>query len=64
MPSLVWKIAVLVAWRSFHMERTCVDFLDGLRLVFVKSDLATLVHAWKNAWCRSMGVAEVGVHLR
>ena len=44
MPSLMCKIAVLVAWRSVHMERTCVDFLDGFRLVFVKSDLATLMH--------------------
>ena len=40
------------------MERTSVDFLDGFRLVFVKSDLAALMHAWKNAKYRSVGVAE------
>ena len=45
------------------MERTCVDFLDGFRLVFVKIDLAALMHAWKNARYRSMGVAEAGISL-
>ena len=43
------------------MERTCVDFFDGFRLVFVKSDLAALMHAWKNARYRSLVVAEAGI---
>ena len=45
------------------MERTSVDFLDVFRLVFVKSDLAALMHAWKIAKYRSVGVAEAGMDL-